>query len=81
MMMAIEKIKFDYLRTVSVKSWESESCVVDDGDDINDNDGDYNYLSEARLRAVSVKSWESESCDVDDGDDINSMMMMVITIT
>ena len=40
MMMTIEKIKFDYLsearlRTVSMESWESESCDVDDGDDIN----------------------------------------------
>ena len=63
-MMTIEKIKFDYLsearlRAMSMESWESESCDVDDGDDINDDDGDYNYLSEARLRAVSVKSWES----------------------
>ena len=54
MMMTIEKIKFDYLsearlRAVSMKSWESESCDVDDGDDINDDDGDYNDLSKARL--------------------------------
>ena len=61
MMMTIEKVKFDYLsearlRAVSVESWDVD---VDDGDDINDDDGDYNDLSEARLRTVSMESWES----------------------